>query len=85
MKVQGHDLPYVWSYGDYMLEPFTLKAGVPLRVELEWNFTNEAHAKDWSLVAHGTERPGTLHLTHDRGLKSDFWGHIKRQDPPQAS
>ena len=69
---------FVWHYGDYDLEPFQMDAGQIVTIELEWNFSNEAHAKDWSLVAYGDGRVGTLHLAHDKGLKSDSWNHIPR-------
>ena len=33
------------------------------------------------MTAYGDGRPGTLHLKHDGGLTSDFWGHITKKDP----
>ena len=72
---------FVWHFGDYPLQPIKMTSGDTLKIELEWNFTNESHAKDWSVTAFGDGRPGTLHLKHDNGLTSDFWGHITRKDP----
>lgn len=59
------DNVFVWNFGDYNLEPIRMTAGETVKIEMEWNFTNDAHAKDWSLVAYGDGRKGSLHLTHD--------------------
>ena len=56
-------------------------AGEIIKIEMEFNFTTDAHAKDWSLTAYGDGRKGTLHLNHDKNLKSDTFGHIQRKDP----
>jgi len=69
---------YIWNFGEYEMEPFTVQAGESVTIEMEWNFSNEAHAKDWSITAYGNGKTGTLHLAHDRGLKSDFWTTIER-------
>ena len=75
---------FVWHFGDYPLQPIKMTSGDTLKIELEWNFTNESHSKDWSVTAFGDGRPGTLHLKHDNGLTSDFWGHITKKDPKDA-
>mmetsp|Transcript_17530 Transcript_17530/g.22220 ORF Transcript_17530/g.22220 Transcript_17530/m.22220 type:complete len:279 (-) Transcript_17530:520-1356(-) len=71
----------VFSFGDKALAPFDMKAGETVKVEVEWNFTNEAHAKDWSVSAFGDGSKGSLHLTHDKGYRSDSWRPIPRQEP----
>jgi hypothetical protein len=73
------DHVFVWHYGDYPLPPFTMKAGETVSIESEWNFTDDAHAPDWSITAYGDGQKGSLHLTHDKGLKSHSWHPEKRQ------
>ena len=51
---------------------------------MEWNFTNEAHAKDWSLVAHGNGKKGSLKLKHERNLRTDTFGAVKKQSAPST-
>ena len=41
----------MWNYGNYSVDPFKMTAGEEIEIGLEWNFTNEAHAEDWSIVA----------------------------------
>ena len=69
---------FVWNQGSYPLKPIKMAAGEVMKIELEWNFGNDAHASDWSVVAHGDGRKGTLHLKHDKDLKSDSFGFIKQ-------
>ena len=59
-----------------------MKAGEEIKVEVEWNFTNEAHAKDWAVTAYGDGKKGSLHMTHDKGTKSDSWHPIPRKEEP---
>ena len=72
---------YTWNYGEFQLIPFKIAANEKVNIEVEWNFTNEAHAKDWSIVAYGDGHKGTLHMNHDQNRVSDAFGFIKRQDP----
>ena len=65
--------PKAFSFGDQPLAPFDMRAGDTVKVEVEWNFTNEAHANDWSVTAFGDGKKGSLHLTDDKGSKSDSW------------
>ena len=57
-----------------------LTAGEVVKIELEWNFDSNAHANDWSIVAYGDGKKGTLHLKHDKDLKSDSFGFIKQRN-----
>lgn len=81
LMVSKIDDVMVWNFGDKPVKPFNLKAGETVTIEAEWNFTNIAHAKDWSITAHGDGRKGSLHLTHKGGLKSATWNPILRHDP----
>lgn len=72
--------PLGFSFGDKELPPFNMRAGETVTVEVEWDFTSEAHAKDWSVTAFGDGAKGTLHLTHDKGIKSDSWHPIPRKE-----
>lgn len=74
------DKPQIFNFGDKALAPFDLKAGETAQVEVEWNFTNDAHARDWSVTAFGDGKKGSLSLTHNKGLKSDSWHPIVRKD-----
>ena len=56
---------FVWNQGNYPMKPIKLTAGEVMTIELEWNFSTNSHANDWSVVAHGDGRKGTLHLKHD--------------------
>ena len=58
---------HVWDYGSLNFEPFMMSAGEEIEILLEWNFTSEAHANDWSLVAYGDKSGDTLSLTHFKG------------------
>ena len=79
MLVSNHSDAFVWNQGSYPLKPIRLAAGEVMTIELEWNFGNDAHANDWSVVAYGDGRKGTLHLKHDQDLKSDSFGFIKQR------
>ena len=72
---------FVWHYGERYVEPFDMTAGEEIMVELEWNFSNAAHANDWSLVAFGEGAKGNLHISHSRGKTSDTLPFIPRQAP----
>jgi len=74
------DKPQIFDFGDKALAPFDLKAGEEAKVEVEWNFTNDAHARDWSVTAFGDGKKGSLKLTHNKGLKSDSWHPIVRKE-----
>ncbi len=81
INVSKLDAPVTWSFGDMPLKPFKIRPGETVNVEVEWNFTNEAHAKDWSITCFGDGTKDTLHLTHDMGLGSDSWQPTTRQEP----
>ena len=81
LKLSVFDTKFIWNFGEYEMEPFKMSANETVSIELEWNFSNEAHDKDWSITAFGDGSLGTLHLAHDQGLKTDSWNHIVRQDP----
>lgn len=74
--------PASFSFGDKALTPFDMRAGEEISVEVEWNFTNEAHAKDWSITAFGDGKKGSLHMVHDKGTKSESWHPIPRKEEP---
>ena len=76
---------YIWNYGSYELPPFKMTAGQSVAIELEWNFADQAHAKDWSVTMYGDGKEGTLHLAHNKGLTSDSWKPILRKDAKPAS
>lgn len=65
IQVSSLDAIYTWEYGVRALEPFKVRAGKSVKIEMEWNFTTQNIAKDWSLTAYGNGKPGSLHLTHD--------------------
>ena len=71
MKLSNVNSGFVWVYGDYSLKPFKMSAGEEIKVELEWNFSNQAHSPDWSIVAYGDGKKGSLSLKHSKGLKSN--------------
>lgn len=79
-KISTMKEPLGFSFGDKELPPFNMRAGETVTVEVEWDFTSEAHAKDWSVTAFGDGAKGTLHLTHDKGIKSDSWHPIPRKE-----
>ena len=80
MLVSKFEDAFVWNQGSYPLKPIRLAAGEVMTIELEWNFNSDAHANDWSVIAHGDGRKGTLHLKHDQDLKSDSFGFIKQRN-----
>jgi len=80
MLVSKIDDMFAWGQGSYALKPIRLGAGEVMKIELEWNFGNDAHANDWSIVAYGDGRKGTLHLKHDLDLKTDTFGFIKQRN-----
>ena len=82
VKTSKMDEPAAFSFGDKALAPFDMRAGDEIKVEVEWNFTNEAHAKDWSVTAFGDGKKGSLHMTHDKGTKSDSWHPLPRKEEP---
>jgi hypothetical protein len=63
------------------LKPFKIKPGETVFITIEWNFSNEAHSKDWSITCNGDGAKDTLHLTHDMGMASDSWEPTVRQEP----
>lgn len=65
VKTSKMNEPQAFSFGDKPVAPFDMRAGDIVKVEVEWNFTNEAHANDWSVTAFGDGKKGSLHLTHD--------------------
>lgn len=81
MKLSNLESAFVWVYGDYSLKPFKMTPGQEIKIELEWNFTNEAHSNDWSIVAFGDGGKNSLTLKHMKGLRPDSFSHIKRQAP----
>jgi len=55
-----------------------MKSGEEIKLELEWNFTNDAHDQDWSITAYGDQKGDNLHIEHFQGLKSDSMPFIPR-------
>lgn len=62
-----------------------MKAGESVKIELEWNFTTDAHANDWSVVAYGSKAgDNNLELTHFKKKTSSKMPYIKKQTDGQT-
>ena len=57
LKVAHDKYHRTFQYGSHQLQPFTIRAGVPVEVVTEWNFAEEHNANDWSLTAWAAEGP----------------------------
>lgn len=58
----------------------SLKAGVGININVQFNFAAAEMASDWSVIAKGKD--GTLTLTHTGDLQSDTLPVLNSGDAP---
>jgi hypothetical protein len=69
IKVPSDKYVRNWNSGSNNLKAFTMAAGETIEIDTEWNFTDAATPKDWSVVVHAEK--GAVTLKHKDGLQSD--------------
>ena len=58
---------YIFRYGSFGLPSYKIRAGRSHKLRFDANF-GANDAKDWSVVVYGSNKNGTLSLTHSKGL-----------------
>lgn len=69
IKVPHDRYTRTFRYGDHQLEPFTMQANTSIEIITEWNWTDSAKPKDWSVVVWAKDGPITI--VNQNGNASD--------------
>jgi hypothetical protein len=82
MYIENGDYIYLFGHGAKQLPKFRMQAGQTYDLTTEWNFSDPNTARDWSVVAYGTE--GDISVKLD-GYESDTLPLITRDSTSTGS
>ena len=66
MKVPGDEFHRTFRQGGVAVPKFELEAGVPMEIELEFDWTNDLLSSDWSVVLAAPS--GVISVRHENNI-----------------